>query len=425
MNVKKIFILLFSVIVVTSSWAMLTFDSTLYNARLFSLKSILIYLTLFLSCFVIKKKSVCTKRNIYLCVPILFYFLFTTFHRYTDSLNLNIASNILLCVFVLLCSDVKNKLYKIYYYFFTIISAYGILCYLSYGAGLHIIPFRLVEYYTINAEFYVDFYACTSCLQGSIIRFCGLYNEPGLWGTIAALILCVEDLNFHKLSNILILVAGAFTFSFAFWVILVVYYVLSRGKFFSTLWVIVVLAILYVYVVPKIETGNEAVDALIGRLTYEDGEFAGDNRSNEHLDYLLEKTLLSTKAFFGHGGGYIVHLGYDGSLSYKTYIVEHGILGFLLMYGSLLIAVLKYAKKNRYVLPFVLVFFLSIYQRPGVFSMVYMVILLGGIDQIMNQRKTHKLKSLKKTHKLIKGSKKIYKLKLKSSKKIHSLKLKI
>ena len=113
---KKIFILLFSVIVVTSSWAMLTFDSTLCNVRLFSLKSILIYLTLIFSCFIIKKKTVCTKEYIYLCIPILMYFLFATLHRYTDSLNLNIASNILLCVFVLLCSEVKNKLYKIFYY---------------------------------------------------------------------------------------------------------------------------------------------------------------------------------------------------------------------------------------------------------------------------------------------------------------------
>jgi hypothetical protein len=259
---------------------------------------------------------------------------------------------------------------------------YGIVCYASYASGLSLIPFRLVEYYTTNAEFYIDFYACTACLQGSIVRFCGLYNEPGLWGTMAALILCVEDLQLKKISNLLILIAGAFCFSLAFWAILIIYYVLSRKRYLYTLLVIGSLLLIYIYVLPNIQTGNEAIDALIGRLAYEDGGFSGDNRSHEHLDYLYENVLSSSKFFFGYGGGYIVHIGYDGSLSYKTYIVEYGLIGFLLMYAALLGAVRKYVKPCRYAWAYIAVFFISIYQRPGIFSLIYMVVLFGGLDRI-------------------------------------------
>ena len=382
MNLYKFFIFIFSIVVVTSSWAMLTFDSTLYNPALASIKSMSVYLTLFLSVIISIRKGVFDKKYIYCLFPIIAYWLITTVHRYAGVEYLNLASYLLLCSFVLLSSDIKRVLYKVYYLFFTVISLYGIVCYASYALGLSFIPFRLVEYYTTNADFYIDFYACSACLQGSIVRFCGLYNEPGLWGTMAALILCVEDLQLKKISNLLILIAGACCFSLAFWAILIIYYILSRKRYLYTLLVLGSLLLIYIYVLPNIQTGNEAVDALIGRLAYEDGGFSGDNRSHEHLDYLYENVLSSSKFFLGYGGGYIVHIGYDGSLSYKTYIVEYGFIGFLLMYGSLFAAVWKYVKPCRYAWAYIAVFFISIYQRPGIFSLIYMVVLFGGLDRI-------------------------------------------
>ena len=125
---------------------------------------------------------------------------------------------------------------------------------------------------------------------------------------------------------------------------------------------------------------------IIERLQFGDGDIAGDNRSNDVLDYAVVSMLSSKNYMWGYGYGYASDLT-TMVLSYKSYILNFGLAGFALSFGTLLFAALKDVGKNVPLLLFVICFFISVYQRPNIFCLPYYVILLGGIQYMRSVKK--------------------------------------
>ena len=91
-----------------------------------------------------------------------------------------------------------------------------------------------------------------------------------------------------------------------------------------------------------------------------------------------------SKALFGYGNGYLSSIGYSsGASTYKTEIINYGILGFLIIYGLPIFAANKRAQKKRTAFALIICFTISIYQRPFIYSLVYFVVLFGGIEYIL------------------------------------------
>jgi hypothetical protein len=293
-------------------------------------------------------------------------------------------SLLLLLIFTLFVSRPardKRDLYNMYRIFLVITSGVGLVFFVGISLGLAI-PYRIVPYYSDGAltASYIDFYIGSAFSDGLIRRFCGVFNEPGYLGTISALVLCVERMNFRKIGNVVLLLCGIATSSMAFFIIIFIYFVLLSWKHPAVLLLLLSLLVFIFYILPILPLGPQ-LEALVARFTITDGSFIGDNRSNEIVDKLFYQTLNSSDIIWGHGRGSTGKLGTNVS-TFKTYVIDYGLGGFILSFGSLLVSALCYGKKNLYSLFFIFCFFISVYQRPNVFSLPYLVLLYGGLDEI-------------------------------------------
>jgi len=263
----------------------------------------------------------------------------------------------------------------------------GIFCYLSYILKLGV-PYEVVNYYSSRFTAYYYDYKLAYLYHGvsGEVRLCGLFNEPGYFGTICALLLCIDQINLKKISNIIICIAGLLTFSIAFIVLIIVNLVLN---YINKKWLIVLIiisTIILFFVFPNLEFNNDTINFIFRRLDFSNDGMIVDNRSNALTDKLIIDLFKTNYVFFGHGSGY-ANLNTLGVLSFKTYLLDFGVIGFSILYGLPLIFALKYSFGNRQIVIFVICFFLSVYQRPHIFNINYFILLFGGVMYMKNLTK--------------------------------------
>ena len=263
-------------------------------------------------------------------------------------------------------------------------SVLAIVCYASYRLSLPL-PHQVAPYYIEgHGEEYVSYGIVFLHKQGVQIRLFGFCNEPGYWGTLAALLLCADGLNLRKKSNWIILLAGILTMSLAFFVMIGIYVLLLSTKKPKVFCAIVCAAVAAALVLPHVQIGNAAIDHLFARLAITKDGWVGDNRSNEAIDALFVKAL-AERPFFGFGSGY-TRANAIGGLTYKIYVIDYGIAGFLLMYGSLLWGAIQNSTKTRRSFFYIIVFFASVYQRPNIFNLQYYLLLFGGLAHMTPEK---------------------------------------
>lgn len=332
---------------------------------------------------ILKYKKTILRKDLFQTIPMIIFVIISSFHTYDGSISFSgFLFSILWIIFALAPDNIKKRTFIYFKNAFIIICIAGIICYLSYDLNLFL-PYKVVNYYNNNAtvENYIDYkfiflYRASSSI--SLVRLCGICNEPGYFGTICALILCASSLNLKKKSNIIILIAGFLTFSLAFIITLVIYLLLKYLKDVRTVILTVLLTCFYLFLLPNIYTGNPTIDRFIQRMTITDEGLAGDNRTTDELEYVFDD-VVKNKPLFGYGEGYLKTQNLKGGVSsYKTYIIQYGFVGCILLWGSLLLAAL-YKNKNYLSIIYIIAFFVNIYQRPNIMTLQYQILLFGGL----------------------------------------------
>ena len=331
---------------------------------------------------ILKYKKTILRKDLFQTIPMIIFIIISSFHTYDGSISFSgFLFSLLWIIFALAPDNIKKRTFIYFKNAFIIICIAGIICYLSYDLNLFL-PYKVVNYYNNNAivENYIDYkfiflYRASSSI--SLVRLCGICNEPGYFGTICALILCASSLNLKKKSNIIILIAGFLTFSLAFIITLVIYLLLKYLKDVRTVILTVLLTCFYLFLLPNIYTGNPTIDRFIQRMTITDEGLAGDNRTTDELEYVFDD-VVKNKPLFGYGNNYIKSKNLKGSLSYKTYIIQYGFVGCILLWGILLLAAL-YKNKNYLSIIYIIAFFVNIYQRPNIMTLQYQILLFGGL----------------------------------------------
>ena len=332
---------------------------------------------------ILKYKKTILIKDLFQTIPMIIFIIISSFHTYDGSISFSgFLFSLLWIIFALAPDNIKKRTFIYFKNAFIIICIAGIICYLSYDLNLFL-PYKVVNYYNNNAivENYIDYkfiflYRASSSI--SLVRLCGICNEPGYFGTICALILCASSLNLKKKSNIIILIAGFLTFSLAFIITLVIYLLLKYLKDVRTVILTVLLTCFYLFLLPNIYTGNPTIDRFIQRMTITDEGLAGDNRTTDELEYVFDDAV-KNKPLFGYGEGYLKTQNLKGGVSsYKTYIIQYGFVGCILLWGSLLLAAL-YKNKNYLSIIYIIAFFVNIYQRPNIMTLQYQILLFGGL----------------------------------------------
>lgn len=284
--------------------------------------------------------------------------------------------------------SILARLFRAYRKVLIALSIIGIICYLWYMIGF---PgfYSITDYYTGagTGAYYINFKVCYLFSEGSTLRLCSIFNEPGYFGTVLALVLCAEKFNFKKKGNIVLFVAGLFSLSVAFIFICAIYHVLKvyqKPKLFIPL---IILVLIYLVVVPIIAQGSGVLATLAARIMLTENGISATNRSNIILDMAVLNTLSSSAILFGNGYGYVSTLDIKGGfLTYKTYILMYGLGGFFMIFIwplKILITRYKHCIEAAFL---ILCVFISVYQRPDIYNYTYMTILLGGAQNIFYEK---------------------------------------
>ena len=272
-------------------------------------------------------------------------------------------------------------IFCLYRNYIVLMSALGIVAFLSFFLPIHL-PYRIVEFYGTNKMAnYIDFGFCyIYTINFFIFRLCGLFSEPGSFGTVIALFLCADELDFKKLSNKILLLAGFLTFSISFYIIMFIYYLaknIYNIKRIIGLFIIFIICIIFFKCLD-----NPMINRLILlRLDFENGKINADNRIGEEGNrFFYNKFLEGDNIFCGYGGGYATKITIGSS--FKMFMIDYGIFGFFFLNGLFFTIGFKQAGKNYYVYPFLVCLASLLYKSTLIIGSSNLIILLGGIEYI-------------------------------------------
>lgn len=210
-------------------------------------------------------------------------------------------------------------------------------------------------------------------------RFCGLFDEPGVVGTIAGGILLAERYNFKDKFNYPILLSGLMSASLFFMVVTIVY-LLFFANLKTKIGLVTILLIIFISL-----AGNEIFDKLIfSRLDFNNGKFSGDTRLSGLSDSWYKSFQESTSYYWGLGNN--AHAKYNqGGCSYIDLIIDYGVI-FLIFYVT---TICLYAKtKIKYFKNYLVYLFLLfgiIYQRPFITFLGYFFLIIVPIHMLSDR----------------------------------------
>ena len=374
----------FLILCMFQSFAMFQPDSTLNFVSYKGIYLIVSYLII-ASTFVLCRKHFTVRiDSILFAISTLSFWLLEYTHSYGGLTLFSSTIYLVIIPFLFLKQNVQEKVYdefvKVYFW----MSLFGIFIFFLYILNI-LDPFSIADYYEedMRTSYYANYYiGYLFVTDYGITRLCGLFNEPGFYGTLAILLLVSRRFNFDKFT-LAMLVASVLTFSLAFLVLMFIYLAFRAIVYRQIKILILVVPLLSIlFYLTTQEFADSNLMFFFERILPEDGNLISDNRSTYDMEqaWSIFKSN-SNKLLFGYGPS----LNVKGS-SYKILLMKHGITGALLIFTPFLIACLRLIKNNKDSLLLVMIFIISIYQRPQVFNLAYFVILIGGLLHLQNRR---------------------------------------
>lgn len=259
--------------------------------------------------------------NITLLLTIIVQFLYRNFHT-APGISLNVSGvlmTLLLCVFCFLKQQEQEKLYRWFRILLIVMSFLGIITVFSFLLGLGL-PHTIADYYdeTRNAS-YVNFYFSYLYLDATGIRLCGLFNEPGLLGTMLGLTLIIERMNLKKIGNIVMLIAGVMSLSLTFFLLLtlgVIMKLVTNKKAIMPTFVTLIVISIGVYMYDK---DNVVLSYIEERTAFDKDTRSIGGHTREEGDFLrlYDQFNKSDNLLFGYGTGYCMSKGIQQTSSLK------------------------------------------------------------------------------------------------------------
>lgn len=204
-------------------------------------------------------------------------------------------------------------------------------------------------------------------------RFFGVYDEPGVVGTISALLLCINNLNMRKMTSWILLISGLCSQSLFFYIILGLYalgYAMTLSRKLSTKIFWIAAIVVGGGVITRVPALQERITE---RLEWDEskGSFAGDNRINANVLDIYVGQLQGASLLWGipNKRGFMEDA--EGASSIWLFIIVNGIV-FISLYALFFILYAVSRSKNVWrVLLFTSVFIGTIYQRPYIFNALF------------------------------------------------------
>jgi hypothetical protein len=280
------------------------------------------------------------------------------FHQYIP--NIGIFTGLLYaCVFLSLKDNYRHYIYHYFIKILSIVLLCGIIESLICTIIGHSIFLGYIERNQSSGIkiFEQGIFNIYSTGFRDIIRFQSLTDEPGRIGTLCGFLLFTINPKEYKREYIIFIIAGLLSFSFAFYVLSVIY--LISNITFKKIWISIltmgIIALFYLYF-------QESVDKYIVQRYYSE-EY--DNRVSDNFQNEFDRFITTNEIFFGKGYGSKddERWNYGGNTGLKSDIYQVGIVCFLMFFLMFSYLFVRYNKINYKTIVLILVIWISYYQR--------------------------------------------------------------
>ncbi len=302
------------------------------------------------------------KRKVFIIIYTSFVLLW-----YVIASGVNIFGTVLVLTPVLLLlpkSSFHVRVFDAFLRVFALIMGVSVLTFILVvllGVNLPHIEIQPLNEFKLESYYLFPFFVTTDgIITPFMIRFMGFFDEPGVVGTLCAIILMTERFDLKKWENIIILIAGIVSMSFFFFIICFVY-ILMIVPFNQK--ILIILA--GIVIIISLQNNELINDTLFSRFIINDGQFEGMNR--EHGDFTsFFNNFRHTNAYWtGLGPGHAELLN-DGGSSYKQVIVDYGVVFFGLYMSCFFLNALSIIKKPSMIFVYSILILGTMYQRPFV-----------------------------------------------------------
>ena len=306
-------------------------------------------------------------------IAILFGLLyFFVFHGLTGTFRLS-SVIFFLTVFLIFRSSTRTGAlaFDLISYSFSAILLISLVFWLLWQMGVPLpsSPIAYGEWKGADVAIELDnFYIFVSESQTLINRFYSVFDEPGVVGTLAALILCGLRFDFNKKRSWIVLAGGLCSWSLAFVVLSIIGLMfLKEGRKMK----LVILAILSLIIIGaailigSVLPSNDSAGLVLLYRIANFSEYGVSSRSDDSLNAYFFEYVKSLRFLFGEGTSFFQArpelLAGQGAI---FYVLEYGLVGMmflLITYFSVMRSQVG-AKPQSYFL--LVIFLMSFIQRP-------------------------------------------------------------
>ncbi|WP_134090021.1 hypothetical protein [Olivibacter sp. XZL3] len=291
--------------------------------------------------------------------------------------------------FLLLRNDEKVFIARLLLKWIAILMVPGLFFYILFQFGIDLRSGVWIR--PSDSRSYIVFYHLLYSLEFVRYRFFAVFDEPGVVGTFAAMVVFYYRNVLPKWQYRLYLVAGVLSFSMFFVVLCLPLAYFSRigvatmqekiKKIFFTFFFLGASYLLLCFTIPIISASNPIIQrALNDRLIWKGDFIVGLENNREVMTEGYEKFVTEggMQYWLGNGkGSYREETG-TGSLSYRVAIFEKGML-FTIYILSFFIVIHPWRKQFLFSLISLGVIFLTYYQRPLLYKIDIFILLFVGI----------------------------------------------
>lgn len=200
-------------------------------------------------------------------------------------------------------------------------------------------------------------------------RYFAYYDEPGIVGNIMMVLLYIQKFDLKKWYNIVFGIAGLLSFSLAFYISVIAYFLVVGG--IKTKITFIVVAILLV----SLFYDNPLVDELLfARMKVEDGQLSGYNREGLDFDSWFSQRSISEYFFFGYSGKV------EYAASWKWALVRWGVVPCILYVFCIIMGAIQSHLHFQDIVLVSMIIIVVFIQRP--FFANYLYVFLIVVPQI-------------------------------------------
>jgi len=215
-------------------------------------------------------------------------------------------------------------------------------------------------------------------------RFYSYFDEPGVVGTIAGVLLFIKKFNFRSWVNIPIFIAGILSFSLFFFIISIIYVVFFT-KIKKKLFLIPVLAILLIFLADTEVFRLQIFERLSFDTSIAENFFT--RRDVQGFDNWYSEFVKTPEYYTGMGAGYNQEVN-KGGCSYKNIIVDFGILYFIAFLAAFIYYGIRTFGFSKELVAASLILFSVIYQRPFIQDLSYIFLIYGAFVFLGEEKKS-------------------------------------